>query len=107
ILPAEDPAFADHVRRRRHEGFDLNVNVLGEAIVGDDEADRRFSEVASRLRRPDVDYVSIKISALCAEWDVLAVEASTDRICERLERLYRVAMEFTPHKFVNLDMEAY
>ncbi|HEU4842567.1 MAG TPA: hypothetical protein VFT09_14040, partial [Ilumatobacteraceae bacterium] len=38
IVPAGDPAFARYVARRRAAGFDLNVNVLGEAILGDDEA---------------------------------------------------------------------
>jgi RHH-type transcriptional regulator, proline utilization regulon repressor / proline dehydrogenase / delta 1-pyrroline-5-carboxylate dehydrogenase len=41
ILPAEDPAFAQHLARRRREGMRANVNVLGEAIIGELEAPRR------------------------------------------------------------------
>ena len=36
ILPAGDPEFAQHVARRRREGIECNVNLLGEAILGDD-----------------------------------------------------------------------
>ncbi|HET9730739.1 MAG TPA: bifunctional proline dehydrogenase/L-glutamate gamma-semialdehyde dehydrogenase, partial [Acidimicrobiia bacterium] len=107
ILAAEDPKFARHVERRRAVGFDLNINVLGEAILGDDEADARLDAVCARLQRPDVQCVSIKISALCANLDVLAYEHSVARIIERLRTLYRVALGSTPPKFVYLDMEEY
>ena len=107
VLPAEDPGFARHVARRAAEGAHLNVNVLGEAILGDDEADERFRLVGERIDRPDVDYVSVKISAIVANLDALAFEHSVDRVCERLETLYRRADAATPRVFVNLDMEEY
>ena len=103
ILPAEDSPFSRYVARRRADGFDLNINVLGEAILGDDEADQRFEMVAARLRRPDVNYVSVKISALCANLDVLAWDDSLARITDRLAALYRIAAAHD--SFVNLDME--
>ena len=103
ILPGEDAPLTRYLARRRADGFRLNVNVLGESILGDDEAAARFDLVASRIRRPDVDYVSIKISALCANLDVLAWDDSLDRVTERLAALYRIAQEHGT--FVNLDME--
>lgn len=103
ILPAEDRPFSRYVAQRSREGFRLNINVLGEAILSDAEADTRFEMVAARLRRPDVNYVSVKISALCANLDVLAWEDSLSRITERLAALYRIAAEHD--SFVNLDME--
>jgi RHH-type proline utilization regulon transcriptional repressor/proline dehydrogenase/delta 1-pyrroline-5-carboxylate dehydrogenase len=107
ILPADDPAFADYVTRRRTDGFRLNVNVLGESILGDDEAEQRCRMVLARINRPDVDYVSVKISALCANLDVLAEDDSLARIADQLRRLYRAAIASTPPTFVNLDMEEY
>jgi RHH-type proline utilization regulon transcriptional repressor/proline dehydrogenase/delta 1-pyrroline-5-carboxylate dehydrogenase len=107
ILPAADPAFAAHVAMRKREGVDLNVNLLGEAILGDDEADARLDAVCRRLLRPDVQCLSVKISALCANLDVLAYDDSIRRIADRLRRVYRVAASTTPAKFVYLDMEEY
>lgn len=107
ILPADDPAFSKYLARRRAEGFRLNVNVLGEAILGDAEADERCSRVETLIRRRDVDYVSVKISAVCANLDVLAWEDSLARIDVQLTRLYRAAMTTSPMTFVNLDMEEY
>ncbi len=84
-----------------------NVNILGEAIVGDDEARARLDAVLERLRRPDVDYVSVKISAICAGISTLAFEYTVDRIADRLELLYGAAAACDPPVFVNLDMEEY
>ena len=113
VLAAEDPSFADHVRKRTAEGLRMNVIVLGEAILSDAEADRRLDAVCQRLSRPDVDYVSVKISALCANLDAYAFEHSVDRIADRLRTLYRTAQARPAATgggavgFVNLDMEEY
>ena len=105
VLAAEDPAFARHVVARQRAGFRLNVNVLGEAILGDDEAARRLDEVLARVDRPDVDYVSVKISSVCAQLSSLAFASTVDRVVDHLLPLYRRASAATPRVFVNLDME--
>ena len=107
ILSAADPEFARYANRRADEGFRINVNVLGEAILSDDEAEARMSKVLARIDRPDVDYVSVKISAVCANLDVLAEEDSLQRIDRQLTRLYRAAQAASPRTFVNLDMEEF
>jgi RHH-type proline utilization regulon transcriptional repressor/proline dehydrogenase/delta 1-pyrroline-5-carboxylate dehydrogenase len=107
VLPAEDPRFAAHAARRRHDGIGLLVNPLGESILGDDEARRRVGQVVAKLRRDDVQAVSIKASALVANLDVLDFDASVERICVPLRDIYRTALTKQPHGFVNLDMEEY
>ena len=47
VIPAADPAFARHVAARTNAGFDLNINLLGEAILGDDEAAGRLDAVCA------------------------------------------------------------
>ncbi len=107
VLPIEDPAFAALAARRSADGARLNVNVLGEAILSDEEADARLAAVRTEIARPDVDYVSVKISALCANLDVWAFDHSVERIADRLRLLYADAREASPPVFVNLDMEEY
>ena len=106
ILPA-GWRLANHVERRRDQGIRLNVNVLGEAVLGHAEASRRLEKVLAVLASPAVDYVSVKISSICAQLDVLAFEAEVDRIAGPLRLLYRAAAAHRPAKFVNLDMEEY
>ncbi|MET0910157.1 MAG: proline dehydrogenase family protein, partial [Ilumatobacteraceae bacterium] len=107
VLPADDPGLGRHLAARRRDGMRPNVNILGEAIVGDDEATARLDAVLTRLRRADVDYVSVKISAICAGISTLAFEPTVDRIAERLRLLYGAAAACSPAVFVNLDMEEY
>ena len=107
VLSSTDPEFADHVRMRLSQGVDLNVNVLGEAILSDAAASERLIALRARLARPDVSYVSVKISVLCANLDQLAFDDSVDRVCVHLRTLYRDARAKAPHAFVNLDMEEY
>src|SRR5690606_30606146 len=73
----------------------------------DAEAATRIDRVVALLRRPDVDYVSVKITALCALLDPYAYDHSLDRIAAALRRVYDAALESTPPAFVNLDMEEY
>lgn len=107
ILPADERALTDHITKRRAEGIRLNLNVLGEATIGEGEAERRLDATLAALAREDVDYVSVKISAICSQISLLAFDSTVDRISERLRRLYAAARSARPPKFVNLDMEEY
>ena len=107
VLSSIDPAFARHVQLRSEQGVNLIVNVLGEAILSDAEAAARLASVRARLARPDVNFVSVKISALCANLDPLAFDDSVDRVCACLRLLYRDAMTKPTPAFVNLDMEEF
>ena len=50
-----------------------------------------------QLARPDVDYVSVKISAVCAQLDVARVRRTrSSASCERLRRLYAAARAARP-----------
>ena len=64
VLPADDPALAKHIARRSADGFGLNINPLGEAILSDADADTRLDTLVRTIDRSDVDYVSVKISSI-------------------------------------------
>jgi RHH-type proline utilization regulon transcriptional repressor/proline dehydrogenase/delta 1-pyrroline-5-carboxylate dehydrogenase len=105
ILPAEAAALEKYLTARRLEDTRVNVNPLGEAILGEEEAARRLDAVLALLARPDVDYVSVKISAIFSQINLVAWEVTLAAIKTRLRRVYRAAL--AAGKFVNLDMEEY
>jgi len=107
ILPAEPDALARHVDRRRAAGVRLNLNRLGEAILGEEEAGRRFRANLDLLADPRVDYISVKVSSVCSQVSSLGFERSLADVQLRLRELYRACLRHAPHKFVNLDMEEY
>jgi RHH-type proline utilization regulon transcriptional repressor/proline dehydrogenase/delta 1-pyrroline-5-carboxylate dehydrogenase len=99
------PGLGPHLARARREGFRLNLNLLGEAVLGEDEANRRLHRVAELAARPDVDYVSIKVSAVASQLSTWDTEGSVRRVVDRLRPLYRAAA--ASGTFLNLDMEEY
>ena len=105
ILPAEDPALTRYLRQRRQDGARINLNQLGEAVLGEQEAARRLESILSLLARDDINYVSVKISAIFSQINLVAWDSTLEKIKERLRQLYRAALP--DRKFVNLDMEEY
>ncbi|WP_454049470.1 proline dehydrogenase family protein [Cellulomonas sp. Marseille-Q8402] len=99
------PGLGPHIAGARRDGFRLNLNLLGEAVLGEDEANRRLQRVAELVARPDVDYVSVKVSAVASQLSTWDTEGSVRRVVQRLRPLYRTAAEHGT--FLNLDMEEY
>ncbi len=107
VVDADPSAMAGHLAERRRDGFDLNVNLLGEAVLGSREADRRHREAIELLDQPDVDYVSVKVSAIAPQLNPWDHEGSLDRVIDRLRPLFEKAERTEPPTFINLDMEEY
>ncbi len=112
ILPAEPALLAEHLQNRSRQGVRMNVNLLGEAILGEREAARRTQQLFDVLRMDEVRCVSVKISTLYSQVSALARRRTISVVADRLETLYRTATgELDPStgkgKFVYLDMEEY
>ncbi len=105
VVDAEPAKMAAHLRRRRNEGFRLNVNQLGEAVLGDAEARRRFEKADQLLDSPDVDYVSVKTSSIVSQLNYWAWDDSVARVIDQLRPLFEKARD--RGTFINLDMEEY
>ncbi|PYN10631.1 MAG: proline dehydrogenase, partial [Candidatus Rokuibacteriota bacterium] len=67
------------------------------------------------LARDDVEYISVKVSSVFSQIDLVAFRATVARVAERLRTLYRAAARHhyrhpdgrVTAKFINLDMEEY
>ncbi len=105
ILSAEAGPLKSYLTKRQQDGVRTNVNLLGEAVLGESEAKHRLEAVIALLSRADVNYVSVKLSAIFSQISSVAFDASLEEAKERLRRLYRAALP--DGKFVNLDMEEY
>lgn len=105
ILPGEPGPLHDYLTRRTRDGFRLNLNHLGEAVLGEQEANHRMEAILGHLADPAVNYISVKISAIFSQINLVAWDHTLKTICDRLRILYREAMN--RGKFVNLDMEEY
>ena len=97
ILAREEQPLAAYFARRSK----VNLNLLGEAILGEEEAQNRLEQNLTLLAKPECHYLSVKISAIFSQINLLDQEGTLAAIQERLRLLYRTG------KFINLDMEEY
>lgn len=108
IVDATDAKLGKTIKKIKKDGVHLNINLLGEAILGEAEAARRLEGTRRLLAREDVDYVSIKVSSTVAPHNHWAFDEAVEHVVENLTPLYQQAADAAPkRKFINLDMEEY
>lgn len=115
ILPSEDGKLNAHIKRRKKDGIRLNINQLGEAVLGETEAHHRLQQIVELLCNPLCNYISVKLSSVYSQISLLNREETVRQLQDRLRVLFRTAIEHgipgpdgvKKSKFVNLDMEEY
>jgi len=115
IADARPAKLTSTIAKLRANGARLNLNLLGEAVLGEDEAQRRLDGIHELIRRDDVDYVSVKVSAVVSRISMWAFDEVVEQVAERLLPLYLTAAgdpwaSASPKSrqtFINLDMEEY
>ena len=115
IINAARPNLTHHLATRFEEGIGQNVNLLGEVVLGNGEADKRYESYLEALKEPDINYISVKISGIYAQTHALNYKESFPELIRRMSELYQAAIDnlyTTPEgekrpKFINLDMEEY
>lgn len=99
VMPGETKELLEHIQKRLKEGARVNLNRLGEAILGEEEAERRLQEYLEDLSHPEIDYISVKISSLYSQINLIAWDETLEVLKSRFRKLLRSG------KFINLDME--
>ncbi len=115
IINAARPNLTKHLATRFQEDVGQNVNLLGEVVLGNGEADKRYESYLEALKEPDINYISVKISGIYAQTHALNYKESFPELIRRMSALYQAAIDnpyTTPSgetrpKFINLDMEEY
>ncbi|HEY1105703.1 MAG TPA: proline dehydrogenase family protein, partial [Agromyces sp.] len=110
VLDATPAKLGPAIAKLRESGNRLNLNLLGEAVLGEDEADRRLKGTYEFLARDDVDYVSIKVSSVVSQLSMWSFDEAVAKVVAKLTPLYELAAAGSAKgtaKFINLDMEEY
>jgi RHH-type proline utilization regulon transcriptional repressor/proline dehydrogenase/delta 1-pyrroline-5-carboxylate dehydrogenase len=107
IVDSRPDRLGSAIAALKKDGTRLNLNLLGEAVLGDHEADHRLAGTKALLERDDVDYVSIKVSSIVSQLSMWAFDETVERVVTKLTPLYAIAAASARPKFINLDMEEY
>ncbi|MDG2208342.1 MAG: bifunctional proline dehydrogenase/L-glutamate gamma-semialdehyde dehydrogenase [Pirellulales bacterium] len=115
ILPAEEEHLTEHLQQRQQDGIRMNVNLLGEAVLGEQEAERRLRDYHQLLELDELEVLSVKISNLYSQNRPVSRDCCVPILCDRFESLLRKATRETftraggtqVPKMIYLDMEEY
>ncbi len=115
ILPAETELLRQHLLARRQDGVHMNVNILGDCVLGEREAQHRLETYLAAFQLPEIECVSVKISTLLSQISTIDRAQTLRILSERLELLYLASLrnEYQSRdgslssKFLYLDMEEY
>ena len=111
ILPGEHEQLEDYLKTCKKENLSVNINHLGDMVLGEHEAKKHLEYYVRGLQNPRVSCVSVKISTLYSQVDNVASDHTVSTVLERLTELLHVAkiegQKSRIHKLVCLDMEEY
>ncbi|MFQ6342595.1 bifunctional proline dehydrogenase/L-glutamate gamma-semialdehyde dehydrogenase [Campylobacter sp. VTCC 70190] len=112
VLDANPSVLEPHMRKRKNENnIVLNVNLIGEEVLGEAESAYRIKKYEEALKSSYITYISIKITTIFSQINIIDFEYSKDEVVKRLDCLYALALEEEKKqgvaKFINLDMEEF
>ena len=115
VIKGEKEPFNKHLVMRKNEGTRVNINLIGEVVLGEEEASERMEKYLNALSNPNIDYISIKISTIYSQINALDFEHTVEVLVEKLSIIYAQAQKYPyiapdgtqSNKFINLDMEEY
>jgi len=115
VIKGEEEPFNKHLVMRKEEGTRVNINLIGEVVLGEEEAQERIEKYLKALENPNIDYISIKISTIFSQINALNFDNTVSILVDKLTRIYNQALKYPyiapdgskSNKFINLDMEEY
>ncbi len=111
VFEKDSDLFHKHIKKRKSQNVASNINLIGEALLGKEEAELRIQQYIDLLRSKSVNYVSVKISTIYSQIEPLAHQETLNELINRLSILYdeliTIHEKTGEWKFVNLDMEEY
>lgn len=105
IAPGETEPLNKELKNWQKQAVKINLNRLGEAILGENEATKRFEQNLVDLANPLVEVISVKISSIVSQINLVAWNHTLNRLKTRLRLLFRACQKW--NKQLTLDMEEY
>ncbi len=112
VLDANTKTLEPHIKKRKNKhNITLNVNLIGEEVLGEAESKYRMQKYEDALRSSYITYISIKITTIFSQINIMDFEYSKNAVVKRLDYLYNIAKQEQEkqgvQKFINLDMEEF
>ncbi len=115
VIKGEQKPFNEYLEKRISQGVKVNINLIGESVLGEHESKLRIEKYLKVLENPNIDYLSLKISTIYSQINVLDFDNTVNILVEKLTKIYTCAQKYQYtkkdgskcNKFINFDMEEY
>lgn len=112
VLDANPTVLEPHINKRKNtDKIILNVNLIGEEVLGEEESAYRIKKYEEALKSSYITYISIKITTIFSQINIIDFDYSKAEVVKRLDSLYALAQAEQKRqgipKFINLDMEEF
>ena len=94
VIKGEKEPFNKHLVMRKKEGTRVNINLIGEVVLGEGEAQERIEKYLDALTNPNIDYISIKISTIYSQINALNFDNTVEVLVDKLSRIYAQAKKY-------------
>ncbi|MFT4135637.1 proline dehydrogenase family protein [Microbacterium sp.] len=105
VVDARPDKLGPALAKLREGGARLNVDLLGEVVLGEDAARRRLDGIHDLVGRDDVDEVTVTLPSIAPGASLWGFEESVAEVAERLLPLFLAAHE--SGTMITLDVTAY
>ncbi len=112
VLDANETSLKAHIlNRKQNHNITLNVNLIGEEVLGELESKYRIRKYEEAIKSDYITYISIKTTTVLAQINIIDFDYSKEEVVKRLDQLYSLALDEEKRqnqpKFINLDMEEF
>ncbi len=105
VIKGESDELNTHLKKRKNENIQVGINLIGEIVIGEKEANERIDKYIQALKNPNISYLSIKLSTIFSQINPISHNHTIAQLVQRLSKIYSQAK--TEDKYVHLDMEEY
>lgn len=108
LWDAEPESLRRHLARHHRRSLSVNLNYLGEEVLGNEEAAARLQTYCDFAVRGDIEAISVKLSGIDPHLELLAIEDTVSRLFANVSRVLEAGQSRPGGPpLVYFDMEAY
>ncbi len=107
LIPANEPEMSRQLALVRDAVGSVNLNYLGEEVLGDEDAEQRIETYIALAKRRDIDALSVKLSGIDAKLSPIAMQANIERLFSKVSRIAQATSDTQTCPILYFDMEAY
>lgn len=107
VWPAESNLLTKRLLDKKNRGMRVNLLHIGEGALGYEGAKKWISLYLDHISKPELNYITVKLSAIFPLQDLVLSEKLIQRSSAPLREIFRAAQKFGKEraKFIMLDME--